>query len=121
MSHESPARLAPNLYVMSLGEIDHALVRCPACGHMARIQPTPQGLRLTCAACGHVATDTERHVLRLSDYHKGRSAFGASLWLVTECCGGHQLWAINEAHLDYLATYVGENQAESGLCLTARR
>jgi hypothetical protein len=32
--------------------------------------------------------------------------FDARLWLETECCGGHRLWALNERHLDYLTAFV---------------
>jgi hypothetical protein len=34
------------------------------------------------------------------------------LWLRTECCGGHFLWANNEAHLDDLGSHVGATLRE---------
>ena len=45
-------------------------------------------------------------------YAYAEPPFGAALWLVTECCGGNRLWALNERHLEYLADYVAEKQRE---------
>ena len=90
--------------------VDHVLVRCPSCGGQARVEPAAAGLRLTCPHCGHSATDRDRRSLDLADYDSGRLAFNAQLWLSAECCGGHQLWAVNARHLDYLTDYIGETQ-----------
>lgn len=38
--------------------------------------------------------------------------FGVRLWLQSQCCGGHLLWANNLAHLDYLQAYVGATLRE---------
>jgi hypothetical protein len=38
--------------------------------------------------------------------------FGVPLWLRTDCCGGHLLWATNEEHLRYLEAYVGASLRE---------
>ena len=80
------------------------------CGERAQVAPTADGVRLTCPHCGHSATDPHRHSLELADYEAGRPAFGAPLWLSAECCGAHQLWAVNTQHLDYLADYISETQ-----------
>ena len=45
-------------------------------------------------------------------YDHREPPFGAALWLEAECCGGNQLWALNEVHLDYLEPYVAETQRE---------
>jgi hypothetical protein len=39
-------------------------------------------------------------------------AFGLPLWLATECCGGHVLWAVNESHLDYLERFVSSTNRD---------
>jgi hypothetical protein len=36
--------------------------------------------------------------------------FSLPLWLTAECCGGELLWALNYAHLDYLAQFVASKQ-----------
>ena len=42
----------------------------------------------------------------------GNDHLGARLWLETECCGGHRLWALNEQHLDYLERFVRSTQRD---------
>jgi hypothetical protein len=38
--------------------------------------------------------------------------FGRPLWLHTECCGGHTLWAYNGEHLDFLANFIAASLRE---------
>jgi hypothetical protein len=40
--------------------------------------------------------------------------FQLPLWLTTQCCGGHTLWALNGAHLDLLEVYVTARLRERG-------
>jgi len=35
-----------------------------------------------------------------------------ALWLVTECCGGNVLWALNEPHLDYLERFASSTKRD---------
>jgi predicted RNA-binding Zn-ribbon protein involved in translation (DUF1610 family) len=119
---------------------DPVLVVCPTCHRRAVVRATGRrSARLVCPSCGlartwegtelHVLIDDERIILK-----RGPSAwvhpttrrgvddctleqgveprFGLPLWLRTECCGGNLLWANNEAHLDYLAAYVGARLRE---------
>ncbi|GAB1694940.1 hypothetical protein [Krasilnikovia sp. M28-CT-15] len=53
--------------------------------------------------------------------------FRVPLWLTTECCGGHTLWAFNRRHLDLLHNYVAAKVREraggyerGGMTLVAR-
>ncbi len=55
---------------------------------------------------------TGRYVRHFEEPEAQDSRFGVPLWLRTECCGGHLLWATNDAHLDYLASYVGATLRE---------
>ena len=70
---------------------------------------------MTCGHCGHVigrAADTPR-VTWSSVRQDGREpAFDLRLWLSTECCGGHVLWALNEPHLSYLERFVASTQRD---------
>jgi hypothetical protein len=68
------------------------LVHCPACDRRATIRYDPPDTRLTCGCCGYAKA--------------GLSVPDARLWLETECCGGHRLWAWNERHLDYIERFV---------------
>jgi hypothetical protein len=45
-------------------------------------------------------------VARLSD------GLECELWLRSECCGDHVIWAHNLEHLDYLERYVGAGLRE---------
>lgn len=80
------------------------LVACPRCTEKARVEPAGErpwdwsGRHATCSACGWVAEQfpTVRHL-----YDAGGSGPALSLWLRTNC-GGHELWAVNEQHLDVL-------------------
>jgi hypothetical protein len=100
--------------------LDHALVHCPACDGRATVYQGEDGIRLACPACGHSRTApwSRRHYESgptgpcLENYDSGHLPFDARLWLETECCGGERLWAINESHLDYLASYISETQRE---------
>jgi len=114
-------------------------VVCPRCGSRATVRENDVGYRLTCTRCP-LAVDggSERHVLvdgrlvvlqwkhgawhdpavdRYVSVFRAREGeepvFGLPLWLRTECCGGHLLWANNEEHLGYIESYVGATLRES--------
>ena len=91
---------------------DHVLVHCPKCDHRGVVDTKSGHLRITCGACGFVK---EAHAPQLEAveprtalavYSNGDTYFEAPLWLETECCGGKRLWALNEAHLEYLDAFV---------------
>ena len=95
---------------------DHVLVHCPKCDEAATIDARSGAVRVTCTACGYVKEVQPRSAaLRLiplsalTVYNSGNTILGARLWLETECCGGHRLWALNERHLDYLHAFVRSN------------
>lgn len=56
--------------------------------------------------------DTGQYQKRYDEPEGVDSRFGVPLWLRVECCGGHLLWANNEAHLDYLESYIGTTLRE---------
>jgi hypothetical protein len=116
---------------------DPVVVVCPRCDGRATAKETGRSTaRLLCPSCTlarewpgdrlHVVVggrpavlrrdhgywqspDTGRY-LKDDEYELAEgqdSRFGVPLWLRTECCGGHLLWANNEAHLGYLESYVG--------------
>jgi hypothetical protein len=121
---------------------DPVLVVWPRCGLRATAEETGRGTaRLLCLRCAlsrewtgdrlHVLVDGRPAVLQRDhglwlkpdpgQYLKDDeyvvpeardSRFGVPLWLRTECCGGHLLWANNEAHLDYLESYIGATLRE---------
>lgn len=113
--------------------LDPVLVVCPRCPARAAVHGDRDQARLVCEACGlartwdgehlHVLVDgapavldrgehawvnpvTGRGVRAFVEPHGVDSRFGTPLWLRSECCGGHLLWATNAAHLDYLEAYV---------------
>lgn len=120
---------------------ERVLVLCPRCEGCAVIAGVGQALRLTCSSCA-VSRDWDgrlhaldqdgnpkvwmrsRHSGSWIDAETGRAAspqdrmygreffFGAELWLRTECCGGHLLWAFNREHLDWLDSYVAADLRE---------
>ena len=121
---------------------DPVFVVCPRCGSRATARETGRcAARLLCPSCTlarewsgdrlHVLVAGRPVVLRrdhgywqhpdtgqylkddeyeLAEGQDGR--FGVPLWLRTECCGGHLLWANNDAHLGYLEAYVGATLRE---------
>ena len=120
--------------------LDPVHVVCPRCQGRASIRETGYcQARLLCPNCTltrdwtndrlHVRVDGHPVVLVADhgawmnpdtgayqkQYEKpeGEDArFGVPLWLRAECCGGKLLWANNEAHLDYLESYVGATLRE---------
>ena len=78
---------------------DRVLVNCPACGGLAVVSPDPEaGLRrMVCQACPK----------RLELPGNTNALFGLELRLVVPTRHGN-LVALNEAHLDYLAAYIGQ-------------
>lgn len=104
------------------------LVRCPRCQKQARVAVAPTEefvVRLTCSNCGNLQDwECTQPATRMwsSDpdlYEKGVISIGSSvdwcfhlpLWLKTQCCG-HELWAYNYEHLDWIENYVGAKLRE---------
>lgn len=113
---------------------------CPRCGQRARVRSIGNAqARLSCPHCAlsrewredalHVLIDDRRVVLRRDHgawldptsntyvktfrFEDGiERRFGTPLWLRTECCGGHLLWANNTDHLAYLERYVAAGLRE---------
>lgn len=76
---------------------------------MATVAPFEQQLRLVCAACGHLVVLSARpgqRPLYFGEAVTAVRAAGLTLWYSTECCGGHQLWALDEVHLAYSLAFV---------------
>lgn len=120
--------------------LDPVLVVCPRCEGRAVVRETGRdAARLTCPHCALsrgwsldryvVERDGHPTALRMRHGHWWDAAtgelvgrprvpegveerFGVPLWLRAECCGGHLLWATNEAHLDYLESYLGARLRE---------
>ena len=78
---------------------DRVLVDCPACGGLAVVAPDPEAKlrRMVCHACPK----------RLDLPGNTNALFGLRLRLQIETRHG-TLLALNEAHLDYLAAYIGQ-------------
>ena len=78
---------------------DRVLVDCPACGGLAVLSPDPEAKtrRLVCQACPK----------RLDLPGNTNSLGGLALRLQIRTRHGILL-ALNEAHLDYLAAYIGQ-------------
>jgi hypothetical protein len=95
-----------------LAWLDPVLVACPRCGRRATVRGGREEVsgrwtaRLACVHCVLARTWSGDQPADLP--RDGReSRFDVPLWLRTECCGGHLLWATNEVHLEYLRSYVG--------------
>ncbi len=98
--------------VPSEAAYDHVLVRCPRCDAAATIDARSGILGITCTSCGYVKRSEDPRLsvrTALDAYNSGKTILNAHLWLDTECCGGHRLWALNARHLDYLRAFVGSN------------
>ncbi len=88
---------------------DPVFVVCPRCDSRATVRGTMWEARLLCPTCTLTRKwSSKRHRAVLGE----DARFGVPLWLRAECCGGHLLWANNEAHLDYLESYVGATLRE---------
>jgi len=97
------------------------LVRCPQCKCCAEVtiggtNPLqPSAVRLVCGHCGYskqVQQDVIRTTWRKGQYRMDYAIGGAydwyfktPLWLRTPCAG-HELWAHNADHLEFLEGYV---------------
>ncbi|MEH1943054.1 MAG: hypothetical protein V7L01_22920 [Nostoc sp.] len=99
---------------------EEILVRCPQCDCPAKIltvkseQSSLSSIkRITCQHCSYTKQqpkDGKRKAALLlwqnnSSYGILDHFFGLPLWLQTSCCG-QVLWAYNEAHLNFLESYV---------------
>ena len=97
---------------------DPVLVVCPRCDRRASVTKTsPWSARLLCTHCTLTRSWEAKSspMTAVRDFGEGgahEARFGLPLWLRIECCGGHLLWATNEAHLDYLASYIGARLRE---------
>ncbi len=95
--------------------LDEALVECPRCSQRAVVRSAFEAPRLTCSHCGYIR-DGDAETPRLTwwsvrqDGHE--PSFGLRLWLADECCGGNLLWALNEAHLDYLERFIASKSRD---------
>lgn len=105
----------------SLG--DMVLVECTRCHKRARIarttsrEPWQCSYQLTCGHCGCSRTnlpDTQE-----STQPSAGIFMGHRLWLRTHVCG-QCLWALNEAHLDYLERYVAAELRERAMAVYLR-
>ena len=112
--------------------IDHFacyfLVHCPKCNEMANVSwsPTETTIRATCSNCGFLKDwhckipGARMYTHDAEKYQQGVVAIGAGrdwnfhypLWLSINCCG-HELWAYNSEHLEWLKNYVSANLRES--------
>lgn len=98
------------------------LVCCPKCNEKAYVSLTYEdylSAQIICNKCGYAKKwqNTEPKLKTWSQnsslYQKGVISIGAPvdwcfhlpLWLKTSCCG-HELWAYNDKHLDWLEGYV---------------
>jgi len=97
------------------------LVRCPQCKRCAEVtikgvNPLqPSAVRLVCGHCGYskqVQQDVIQTTWRKGRYRMDYAIGGAydwyfktPLWLRTPCAG-HELWANNADHLEFLEEYV---------------
>lgn len=107
------------------------LVNCPECGKMARVAASPNEeliVRITCNNCGLVKDwkCTQPGVRMWANnsalYEKGVISIGDSvdwcfhlpLWLKAPCCG-HELWAYNHEHLEWLGDFIGAKLRERNM------
>lgn len=102
------------------------LVVCPECEGRAVTRPKDREAtgwalangprRVACSGCGFVA-EALAPARRRTGAESIDDHFGLTLWLCTRC-SGEELWAYNEAHLDWLETFVAahhrEREAPSG-------
>ena len=92
-----------------LAWLDPVYVVCPRCARRGTVR-AGQTTRLSCPHCALARTWSGNVLVRPDDGRDLR--FDVPLWLRTTCCGGHLLWATNEAHLDYLEAYIGARLRE---------
>jgi hypothetical protein len=87
------------------------LVVCPRCGRPALIQRVETNVQLSCQACGY----SRRQPATGDPWPDGSAAVVVDAWfavplLLQVPCEGHQLWALNQRHLDYLEQYIAKGQ-----------
>ncbi|MEJ6481660.1 hypothetical protein N0Y54_10050 [Nostoc punctiforme UO1] len=97
---------------------EEILVCCPQCDAYGELrlrsakiltvnseQSSPSSIkRITCQHCSYTKQQP-KDAQRNSSYGILDHFFGLPLWLQTSCCG-QVLWAYNEAHLNFLESYV---------------
>ncbi|MEZ0163141.1 TFIIB-type zinc ribbon-containing protein [Kineococcus sp. LSe6-4] len=96
--------------------LDPVLVVCPRCSKQATVTKNGRDqARLLCPHCTltrHWSPSTSPTSQATETGTMTEPRFGLPLWLQIECCGRHLLWATNQAHLDYLASYIGATLRE---------
>lgn len=109
-------------YKTCLSEFEQAIwVKCPRCDRPVLSRCLDQRLtwRIACPHCSYCRTASRVGKLQKpmpwwtgnwwTEYRRYDGAvdplFGLPLWLQAPCCG-QVLWAYNEAHLDFLETYI---------------
>lgn len=83
-------------------------VVCPSCGAKATVAPFGHELRLMCEGCRLTRTlqrwSTGRK-LHFPDAYRLVRREDLTLWFSTDW-RGHELWALDEAHLEYMRRFV---------------
>lgn len=77
------------------------LVECPKCSACAFVTKSSEAypyFRAICKKCGLLPSSS------ILSWGSGYF-FGYQLWLRVNCCG-HELWAYNKQHLDFLEGYI---------------
>jgi len=120
-THRQPGRFHdPFVWLYTLAADDIEVV-CPRCGALAvviaqRVDGTSVMFwprRFVCTAC--VSTGSWSPKGQTSQWGGPVDPFfRLPLWLQAECCGGHTLWAFNEAHLTLLEDFVTARLRERG-------
>ena len=94
-----------------------ARTRCARCGRtlhrnlgVRASAPASRTTTLVCPGCEEVNT-TRVHISPAGCTEAIDWRLGLELWLQAPCCG-HVLWALNAAHLTFLANYVGATLRE---------
>lgn len=86
------------------------LVECPNCRQGARVHtrstsPNESFRRLTCTSCGLAKRYHTNSSCKATSEVEG--CFETRFWLNINCAG-HTLWAVNQNHLEFLESFIGE-------------
>jgi hypothetical protein len=79
------------------------LLECPEC--MGCILLKKDYLIVNCNKCGHQKNLRSNGLVNSMWGRREGTAYGYKLYLRTSACG-HELWAFNKEHLDYLEGYI---------------